>query len=157
VNDAGALGQAILDLIDARIEQAVDGAVERVLAGLAPSETGERLLRLSDAAARAGVSVATLNRWIADDQLQAVQIPGRVAGKTERRIRQADLDALIRRLASSPGRRTNITRRSAATRTRRSKAGGPKSLTQLVQERLSRSANKPARTAPSTTSAQVRA
>jgi len=53
----------------------------------------ERLMTLDEAAAYLGVAKITLRRWTRDGQLACV----RIGKRGDRRFRQADLDAYIRR------------------------------------------------------------
>jgi hypothetical protein len=133
------LGAAIRAEVETIVAREVSELAARLRAELSRSDDGERLLRKKVAADRAGVGVTTLDRWLAEGLLPAVSVPGRVPGHTERRIRQADLDDFIRRLAGNRRATDNTrSRGKQGSTTKQSTSGAPKSLDQLVQERLDR-------------------
>ena len=65
-----------------------------------PSPTGDSLLRLQQSAARLNVSVWTVRRRIADGSLPAVRVG------TQIRIRESDIDRLLRPIPSAVTRRS---------------------------------------------------
>ena len=103
-----------------------------------PADQGERLLTVRHAAERADVGETTMRRWIDGGLVPVVQLPGRVQGSTERRVRQADLDSFIRSLAGDRDEhRQPKTRRTArAPTTTRGSSRQPESLSTLVRRRI---------------------
>lgn len=126
-----AVVDAMQELVHHEVTLAVDAAIAERIGTL---ESGERLLTIPAAAERAGVSETTLRRWLraSPPLVKTVPLPGRT-DSTERRIRQADLDAAIRSLAGAPARKESTPRSRATSSTRQ-----PVSLSKAVTDRAVR-------------------
>jgi excisionase family DNA binding protein len=130
-----ALTRAVADLVTPLVRDLVAAEVQRAVAELGPTDSGERLYTVRTAAQRLDMGESTLRRHIAEGRLKVTRVPGRIDGATEQRVRGADLDAFVLQLAGAD--RPVARRRRGDVRARRS--GGPKSLNELVRERLSAS------------------
>lgn len=151
-----AVTRAILNDLTPALDDLVARKIEQILATHRLSGDGERLLTITQTAERLAESETSARRRIADGSLPHVLVPGRVAGSYEKRVRQVDLDHFIASLAGNRRAPTNTSRRAPSRKTKRSSARAPRSLDQLVQERLSRSGTVPSGR-PSTKTAQERA
>ena len=132
------LARAVVDLVSPLVRDLVSAEVRRVVDTMESVDHGERLYTVRSSARRVEMGESTLRRHIAEGRLKVVQVPGRVPGVTEQRVRGADLDDFVLQLAgadSAPKRR----RRVAAQGRKRGQSSSPTRFEDLVSERLAAS------------------
>jgi hypothetical protein len=138
------LAKAVLEVLGPVLREMVMEEVGRVAAVLAPADSGDRLYSVAKAAERLDESPTSTRRRLANGSLGHVLVPGRVNGVFEQRVRQSDIDAFISLLSggSRPPSAVRTSDPSSTPKARRRSA--PKSLAQLVQDRVDRNNGVPA-------------